>query len=149
VPERLVQFRLIAGSLFGPLGLAQAYTLAAFTADELVISLRALSEVNTGSTGVVVGIAGVREPLLGSTGVVVVLGPIPGLRTTTTSVERSGASLTSLIATTTGRSKGWSEALTGFMTQWVPRRRWVDRLNLDGWTVENPPRPDTSGVADD
>jgi len=103
--ERLVQLRLIAGGSFGPLGLAHAHTLAAFTADELAISLRALSEVSTGSTGVVVGIAGVREPLLGSTGVVVVLGPIPGLRTTTTSVERSGASLTSLITTTTAVQK--------------------------------------------
>jgi hypothetical protein len=97
--------RDVAGSLFGPLGLAHAHTLAAFTADELAISLRVLSEVSAGSTGVVVGMAGVREPLLGSTGVVVVLGPIPGLRTTTTSVERSGASLTSLITTTTAVQK--------------------------------------------
>ena len=77
--------RDVAGSYFGPLGLAHAHTLAAFTADELAISLRALSEVSTGSTGVVVGIAGVREPLLGSTGVVVVLGPIPGLWSLSTS----------------------------------------------------------------
>ena len=97
--------RDVAGSFFGPLGPAHAHTLAAFTADELAISLRVRSEVSTGSTGVVVGMAGVREPLLGSTGAVVVLGPIPGLRTTTTSVERSGASLTSLIKTTTAVQK--------------------------------------------
>jgi hypothetical protein len=68
----------------------QGVEVAVRDADELAISLRALSEVSTGSTGVVVGIAGVREPLLGSTGVVVVLGPIPGRRTTTTAVQKPG-----------------------------------------------------------
>jgi hypothetical protein len=38
--------REVAGSFFGPLGVAHAHTLASFTAEELSIALRVLSDVS-------------------------------------------------------------------------------------------------------
>ena len=43
--------RDVAGSFFGPLGLAHAHTLAAFTTDELTIALRVLSNVSAALSG--------------------------------------------------------------------------------------------------
>lgn len=43
--------RDVAGSFFGPLGLAHAHTLAAFSSDELATALRVLSNVSAALTG--------------------------------------------------------------------------------------------------